>query len=41
MRTQTKAEHLKPLIIRIDDIGRAQAVQYDALTYRPQGPLRS
>jgi len=23
--------------IRIDDIGRAQAVQYDSLTYRPQG----
>ena len=28
---------LKPLVIRIDDIGRAQAVQYDDLTYRPQG----
>src|SRR5229473_2773997 len=38
LRTQTKAEHLKPLVIRIDDIGRAQAVQYDTLTYQPQGP---
>ena len=38
LRTQTKAEHLKPLVIRIDDIGRAQAVQYDTLTYHPQGP---
>jgi len=37
LRTQTKAEHLKPLVIRIDDIGRAQAVQYDTLTYQPQG----
>jgi type IV secretory pathway TrbF-like protein len=29
--------HLKPLVIRIDDVGRAQAVEYDALTYQPQG----
>ena len=36
-RTQTKAERLKPLVIRIDDVGRAQAVQYDTLTYHPQG----
>src|SRR3990172_374991 len=35
--TVRKYEHLKPLVIRIDDIGRAQAVQYDSLTYRPQG----
>ena len=35
--TVGKYEHLKPLVIRIDDIGRAQAVQYDSLTYRPQG----
>ena len=35
--TVKKYEHLKPLVIRIDDIGRAQAVQYDSLTYRPQG----
>ena len=36
-RTQAKFEHIKPLVIRIDDVGRAQAVQYDTLTYRPQG----
>jgi len=37
LRTQTKADQLKPLVIRIDDVGRAQAVQYDTLTYHPQG----
>ena len=37
VRTAAKAEHLKPLVIRIDDVGRAQAVQYDDPTYRPQG----
>jgi type IV secretory pathway TrbF-like protein len=36
-RTLAKYEHVKPLVIRIDDVGRAQAVQYDSLTYRPQG----
>src|SRR6202521_1416719 len=36
-RTQKRYEALKPLVIRIDDIGRAQAVQYDTLTYQPQG----
>jgi len=36
-RTIKKYESLKPLVIRIDEIGRAQAVQYDDLTYRPQG----
>ena len=38
LRTQAQAAHLKPLVIRIDDVGRAQAVQYDTLTYRPEGP---
>jgi type IV secretory pathway TrbF-like protein len=36
-RTVAKYEHVKPLVIRIDDVGRAQAVQYDTLTYRPFG----
>jgi type IV secretion system protein VirB5 len=36
-RTQAKYANVKPLVIRIDDIGRAQALQYDALTYQPQG----
>ena len=37
VQTVRTAQHLKPLVIRIDDVGRAQAVQYDALTYAPQG----
>src|ERR1017187_1733193 len=36
-RTQATYANVKPLVIRIDDIGRAQALQYDALTYKPQG----
>ena len=36
-RTQAKYEQLKPLVIRIDDVGRAEAVHYDTLTYHPQG----
>jgi type IV secretory pathway TrbF-like protein len=35
--TQRQYANVKPLVIRIDDIGRAQAVQYDTLTYTPQG----
>jgi len=37
-RTAALAAALKPLVIRIDDIGRAEAVQYDAMAYRPQAP---
>ena len=36
-RTAFKYEHMKPLVVRIDDVGRAQALQYDMLTYQPQG----
>jgi type IV secretory pathway TrbF-like protein len=36
-RTQATYANVKPLVIRIDDIGRAQALQYDVLTYKPQG----
>jgi type IV secretion system protein VirB5 len=36
-RTVRRVEGFKPLVIRIDDVGRAQAVQYDALTYKPVG----
>src|SRR5687768_17957823 len=36
-RTQRRVDAFKPLVIRIDDVGRAQAVQYDALTYKPIG----
>ncbi len=37
-RTQAKYANLKPLVVRIDDVGRAEAVQYDASSYRPQAP---
>ena len=29
---------MKPLVVRIDDVGRAEAVQYDATAYQPQPP---
>jgi type IV secretory pathway TrbF-like protein len=37
LRTQRRVETMRPLVIRIDDIGRAQAVAYDNLTYTPVG----
>jgi len=37
LQTQRRYAQLKPLVIRIDDVGRAQAVQYDLLTYKPAG----
>ena len=36
--TVSKYAHVKPLVIRIDAVGRAEAVQYDATTYQPQAP---
>jgi len=38
VRTQAAAANVKPLVVRIDDVGRAEAVQYDATAYRPQAP---
>jgi type IV secretory pathway TrbF-like protein len=35
-RTAAQATRVKPLVIRIDDVGRAEAVQYDATGYQPQ-----
>ena len=35
-RTQAQYANVKPLVIRIDEVGRAEAVTYDAATYRPQ-----
>jgi type IV secretory pathway TrbF-like protein len=35
-RTAAQAATVKPLVIRIDDVGRAEAVQYDATAYQPQ-----
>ena len=37
-RTQANAASVKPLVVRIDEVGRAEAVQYDATAYRPQAP---
>ena len=37
-RTQAGAADLKPLVVRIDAVGRAEAVAYDASAYAPQAP---
>jgi type IV secretory pathway TrbF-like protein len=37
-RTAARFETVKPLVVRIDDVGRAEAVQYDATSYQPQAP---
>jgi type IV secretion system protein VirB5 len=37
-RTQAKYTNVRPLVVRIDEVGRAEAVQYDASVYRPQAP---
>lgn len=34
-RTFDRFEHLSPLVIRIDEVGRAEAVDYRAAAYRP------
>src|SRR4029079_6422957 len=36
--TAAKYSQVKPVVIRIDDVGRAEAVQYDAAGYQPQAP---
>jgi type IV secretion system protein VirB5 len=38
LRTLHTFSNFKPLVIRIDDIGRAAAVDYAALQYTPQAP---
>lgn len=37
-RTAAQAASIKPLVIRIDDVGRAEAISYDATRYQPQPP---
>src|SRR5689334_20813591 len=37
-RTVAAYSNVKPLVVRIDDVGRAEAVQYDAASYQPQAP---
>jgi type IV secretory pathway TrbF-like protein len=36
--TMTRYAQVKPLVIRIDEVGRAEAVQYDAAGYAPRPP---
>src|SRR5689334_25061909 len=36
--TAARYSQVKPLVIRIDDVGRAEAVEYDASRYQPQPP---
>src|SRR5215831_4555208 len=38
LRTASRAASVKPLVIRIDSVGRAEAVAYDATSYKPQAP---
>jgi type IV secretion system protein VirB5 len=38
LRIERAAEHVKPLVIRIDDVGRATAVTEASLMYTPQAP---
>jgi len=37
-RTQARYAGVKPLVIRIDEVGRAEAITYDAAAYKPQAP---
>jgi len=36
LKTYRAFRDLKPLVIRINEVGRAEAVRYDTLEYRPQ-----
>ncbi len=36
IRTYQAFRYVKPLVIRINDVGRAEAVHYDTFEYRPQ-----
>jgi type IV secretory pathway TrbF-like protein len=36
--TASKYAEVKPLVVRIDEVGRAEAVLYDATAYQPQPP---
>jgi len=38
LKTAAQYANVKPLVIRINDIGRAEAVAYDATRYQPQPP---
>lgn len=36
LKTLHSFQNFKPLVIRIDDVGRAEAVSYDSMTYEPR-----
>lgn len=36
LRTQAQAQNVKPLVIRINDVGHAEAVDYANFAYKPQ-----
>src|SRR5688572_19742846 len=38
LKMSAQYANVKPLVIRIDDVGRAEAVAYDATRYLPQPP---
>jgi len=38
IRTANAAAHVKPLIVRINDVVRAEAVAYSRFDYTPQAP---
>lgn len=38
LRTTNVGVHVKPLIIRVNEVGRADAVAYQDFTYKPQAP---
>jgi type IV secretory pathway TrbF-like protein len=38
VHTASRYSQVKPLVVRIDDVGRAEAVQYDASRYEPRPP---
>jgi type IV secretory pathway TrbF-like protein len=38
MKTSAAAAHVRPYIVRINEVGRAEAVSYQPASYRPQAP---
>lgn len=38
VRTADAAAHVKPLVIRVNEVGRADAIAYQDFTYKPQAP---
>ena len=38
VRTSSAAAHVKPLVIRVNEVGRADALAYEDFNYKPQAP---